>query len=46
MNVSQFGEKFVRNCGILQLMDDLGNAMAGGQDMIMLAAATPAASQK
>ena len=41
MNVSQFGEKFVRNCGILQLMDDLGNAMAGGQDMIMLGGGNP-----
>ena len=41
MNVSLFGEKFVRDCGILQLMDDLGNAMAGGQDMIMLGGGNP-----
>ena len=41
MNVSTFGEKFVRNCGILQLMDDLGNAMAGGQEMIMLGGGNP-----
>ena len=41
MNVSLFGEKFVRDCGILQLMDDLGNAMAGGQEMIMLGGGNP-----
>ena len=41
MNVSTFGEKFVRDCGILQLMDDLGNAMAGGQEMIMLGGGNP-----
>lgn len=41
MNVSQFGEKFVRDCGILQLMDDLGNALAGGQEMIMLGGGNP-----
>lgn len=41
MRVSQFGEKFVRDCGILQLMDDLGNALAGGQEMIMLGGGNP-----
>jgi len=41
MNVSQFGEKFVRSCGILQLMDDLGNALAGGEEMIMLGGGNP-----
>jgi valine--pyruvate aminotransferase len=41
MNVSLFGEKFVRDCGILQLMDDLGNALAGGQEMIMLGGGNP-----
>ncbi len=41
MNVSLFGEKFVRNCGILQLMDDLGNALAGGPGMIMLGGGNP-----
>ena len=41
MNVSLFGEKFIRDCGILQLMDDLGNALAGGQEMIMLGGGNP-----
>ena len=41
MRVSQFGEKFVRDCGILQLMDDLGNALASGEDMIMLGGGNP-----
>jgi len=41
MNASTFGEKFVRNCGILQLMDDLGNALADRPDMIMLGGGNP-----
>lgn len=41
MHLSTFGEKFVRNCGILQLMDDLGNALADRPDMIMLGGGNP-----
>ena len=37
MKFSTFGNKFARECGILQLMDDLGHALAeGGDDVIML----------
>ena len=42
MKFSQFGEKFARQCGILQLMDDLGHALAeGGADTIMLGGGNP-----
>ena len=42
MRFSAFGEKFVRECGILQLMDDLGHALAeGGDDVIMLGGGNP-----
>ena len=41
MQYTQFGEKFTAVSGILQLMDDLGNAMAGGDDMIMLGGGNP-----
>jgi len=41
MNYSEFGEKFARECGILQLMDDLGNALADGADKIMLGGGNP-----
>jgi valine--pyruvate aminotransferase len=42
MKFSNFGDKFARECGILQLMDDLGNALAeGGDDVIMLGGGNP-----
>ncbi len=42
MRYSEFGQKFARECGILQLMDDLGNALAaGGDDLIMLGGGNP-----
>lgn len=42
MKFSAFGDKFARECGILQLMDDLGNALAeGGDDVIMLGGGNP-----
>ncbi len=42
MRFSTFGHKFSRPCGILQLMDDLGNALAeGGDDVIMLGGGNP-----
>ncbi|KEQ17386.1 valine--pyruvate transaminase [Endozoicomonas numazuensis] len=42
MKLSTFGTKFTRHSGILQLMDDLGHALAGGQDMIMMGGGNPA----
>lgn len=42
MRYSTFGQKFARECGILQLMDDLGHALAeGGDDLIMLGGGNP-----
>lgn len=41
MRLSQFGEKFARDCGILRLMDDLGSALAGGEAMISLGGGNP-----
>jgi valine--pyruvate aminotransferase len=41
MRFSSFGEKFTAHTGILQLMDDLGNAVAGGKDIIMLGGGNP-----
>jgi valine--pyruvate aminotransferase len=42
MKFSTFGNKFARECGILQLMDDLGHALAeGGDDVIMLGGGNP-----
>jgi valine--pyruvate aminotransferase len=41
MEFSKFGEKFIGHSGILQLMDDLGNAVAGNQDVIMLGGGNP-----
>ena len=42
MQISTFGEKFTSESGILQLMDDLGNALAGNQDVFMLGGGNPA----
>ena len=41
MNLSKFGKKFTTRTGILQLMDDLGNALAGGEQMLMLGGGNP-----
>jgi valine--pyruvate aminotransferase len=41
MKFSKFGQKFVSNVGILQLMDDLGNALASGEKMLMLGGGNP-----
>ncbi len=41
MNLSKFGEKFTGNSGILQLMDDLGNAAAENENVIMLGGGNP-----
>ncbi len=43
MQLSTFGQKFTAHSGILQLMDDLGHALASGPDMIMLGGGNPAA---
>lgn len=42
MQLSNFGKKFTTTSGILQLMDDLGKAMAGGEEMLMLGGGNPA----
>lgn len=43
MKLSKFGEKFTAKSGILELMDDLGSAVAaGGKDMCMLGGGNPA----
>ncbi len=42
MNLSKFGQKFTARSGILQLMDDLGHAMAQGEGILMLGGGNPA----
>ncbi|MGI9276416.1 MAG: valine--pyruvate transaminase [Endozoicomonas sp.] len=42
MKLSTFGTKFTSHSGILSLMDDLGNALADGQDKIMMGGGNPA----
>lgn len=42
MTFSQFGEKFTAKSGILQLMDDLGNALSAGGNICMLGGGNPA----
>ncbi len=41
MQLSKFGEKFTSHSGILSLMDDLGNALAGNANMIMMGGGNP-----
>ena len=42
MKLSKFGEKFTRQAGILSLMDDLGRALASGnEDLIMMGGGNP-----
>lgn len=41
MEFSSFGRKVLEDCGILQLMDDLGNAVAEGEGVIMLGGGNP-----
>lgn len=41
MQLSEFGRKFTTTSGILQLMDDLGRAMAGHKKMLMLGGGNP-----
>lgn len=42
MNFSKFGQKFTQNSGILQLMDDLGQALASDKPINMLGGGNPA----
>ncbi len=39
---SDFGKKYTRNSGILELMDDLGKAMSGSENFYMLGGGNPA----
>ena len=41
MEFTRFGEKFTAAAGIVQLMDDLGNAVALEEDVIMLGGGNP-----
>src|SRR5690554_505465 len=41
MKLSAFGRKFTADAGITSLMDDLGNAMASGEGMIMMGGGNP-----
>jgi valine--pyruvate aminotransferase len=41
MVFTRFGEKFTAATGIVQLMEDLGNAVAGDDDVIMLGGGNP-----
>jgi len=41
MKFSAFGQKFTADSGITSLMDDLGNALASGDDMIMMGGGNP-----
>jgi len=41
MKLSAFGQKFTADVGITSLMDDLGNAMASGDDLIMMGGGNP-----
>jgi valine--pyruvate aminotransferase len=42
MKVSEFGKKIATTSGIGQLMDDLGDALGKGQDVLMLGGGNPA----
>ncbi len=42
MLYSRYGERFARPSGILELMDDLGEALAVGKDLCMLGGGNPA----
>ena len=42
MQVSKFGQRFTRNTGARELMDDLGAALAGDHPVMMLGGGNPA----
>ncbi len=41
MKLSKFGQKFTSGAGIISLMDDLGRALAGDDEMIMMGGGSP-----
>ena len=41
MKLSKFGSKFTRDSGIVELMDDLGNALLENPEMIMMGGGNP-----
>ena len=41
MKLSEFGEKFATDSGIVGLMDDLGNALLENPDMVMMGGGNP-----
>ncbi len=41
MRLSKFGQKFTSQAGILQLMADLGSALAGDEEMLMMGGGNP-----
>jgi valine--pyruvate aminotransferase len=41
LQLSRFGKKFTSDAGITSLMDDLGNALASGEDIIMMGGGNP-----
>lgn len=42
VDVSRFGKKIAESSGISRLMDDLGDALATGRDILMLGGGNPA----
>jgi valine--pyruvate aminotransferase len=42
LKLSRFGARFTRQTGALELMDDLGNALGGGERALMLGGGNPA----
>jgi valine--pyruvate aminotransferase len=42
LKLSKFGQNLLRTSGIKQLMDDLGTALAGSENMLMLGGGNPA----
>ena len=41
MKLSKFGQKFISGAGIISLMDDLGRALGGDDEMIMMGGGNP-----
>ena len=41
MKLSKFGQKFISGAGIVSLMDDLGRALGGDDEMIMMGGGNP-----
>ena len=41
MKISRFASRFDMNSGIVQLMDDLGNALSENKEMLMMGGGNP-----